>query len=175
MVGVILKTLKFTQSMRLGFNHNSVRNSFQKLDNIVNEENPSDLDVYTAIGELLLWVVTSDEWHTKYGLSDYVSRRNQDEDGAILLGMRHAFNMLKHNMDFFQIHRKDGGLEFSLEFPIEFEKITLKWMLAGDILNGIHENQKGNYIKYLEGEEIIDTFRKVVTFLSGEYSRIKFN
>lgn len=170
-----MKEIKFTQSMRLGFNHNSVRESYQKLKKAIETDSPNDLDIYTAIGELLLWVVTTDEWHIKHGLKDYKSRRNKDKNGEILFGMRHAFNMVKHNMDFFQIHRKNGGTKFPITFPLIIEKVKVVWMQAGDILNGQYPDQKENYIKYLEGKEVLETFGEVITFLNNEHARIRFD
>lgn len=161
--------------MRLMYNHNSIRASFQKLEKATSSDDLDDQDIYTAVGELLLWVVTTDEWYKIHGLKDYKSKRNKDENGKILFGMKHAFNMLKHNMAFFQIHRKDGGFEFPITFPMEIEEITINWMPAGDVLNGKYPEQKGNYINYLEGKEVIETFKKVITFLNNEYERIKLN
>ena len=110
-----------------------------------------------------------------HGLEDYKSRRNTDEGGEVLFGMRHAFNMLKHNMDFFQIHKKDGGFRFPMSFPLVIEKIRVVWMPAGESLTGKYPGQKENYIKYLEREEVLETFSKVITFLNKEYARINFD
>jgi len=170
-----MKELKYEQSIRLMFNHNSIRLSFQKLEKAISSDDLDDQEIYTTVGELLLWVVTTDEWHKIHGLRGYKSRRNKDEDGNIIFGMKHAFNMLKHNMAFFQIHRKDGGFEFPISFPMEIEEITVNWMPAGDILIGKYPDQKENYIKYLEGKEVLETFSKVITFLNKEYANIRFD
>lgn len=170
-----MKNLKYEQSIRLMFNHNSIRASFKKLEKSIISDNIDDQFIYTAIGELLLWVVTTDEWHQIHGLGDYKKRRNKNTDGEIIFGMRHAFNMLKHNMAFFQIHRKNGGLEFPMTFPIEKDEITVNWMPAGDVLNGKYPEQKENYINYLEGKDVLETFSKVITFLNEEYTRIRFD
>ena len=89
--------------------------------------------------------------------------------------MRHAFNCLKHNMSFFQIHHKEGGFEFPISFPLEIKEITILWMSVGDILNGEYENQKENYIKYLQGQEVIATFESAITFLNKEFAKVIFH
>lgn len=168
-----MKLLPYELSMRLMFNNNSVRDSFQKLKVAIKSKD--NQEIYTAIGELLLWVVTTDEWHIKNGLDDYKQRKGKDEGGKILYGMRHAFNCLKHNMSFFQIHHKEGGFSFPISSPLKIKEITILWMAAGDILNGEHVNQKENYIKYLQGKEVIETFENVITFLNKEFAKIQFD
>ncbi|RST59720.1 hypothetical protein D5F11_011500 [Siminovitchia terrae] len=168
-----MKVLPYEQDMRLAFNNDSIRLSFQKLKEAI--QSTDNQEVYTAIGELLLWVVTTDEWHIENGLADYKERKGKDEDGKILYGMRHAFNCLKHNMSFFQIHHKKGGLEYPITSPLETKEITILWMPAGNILNGKHESQKKNYIKYVEGREVVETFKSAITFLNKEFAKVTFN
>ena len=168
-----MRPLKYELSMRLMFNNNSIRSSFEKLKVAI--KSLDNQEIYTAIGELLLWVVTTDEWHTKNGLADYKHRKGKDEGGKILYGMRHAFNCLKHNMTFFQIHHKEGGFQFPITFPLEIQEINILWMPAGDILNGEHESQKVNYIKNLQGKEVVETFEGAITFLNKEFAKINFD
>lgn len=120
-------------------------------------------------------IITTDTWHKEHGETDYITRRDQDQDGVLLKGMIHAFNCVKHNMSFFQIHQKDGGFSFPISFPLAADPITVHWMPAGEILKGDYENQKKNYVKYIEGKEILDTFNQVLTFLNKEFTLITFN
>jgi hypothetical protein len=60
-----------------------------------------------------------------------------------------------------------------LPFTIgEVPRLIVVWMKAGDILEGDKPRQKQNYIKHLEGKEIFDTFKKVLTFLNKENDEI---
>lgn len=164
--------LPYEKKIRLKYNMHSISSSFKKLENAVSKLN--DQEIYTAIGELLLWVVTTDDWHRKNGEYDYKKRMEKDKNGVILLGMRHAFNSLKHNMSIFQIHDKEGGLEFPITFPLEISETSVIWMTAGETLNGKYPEQKENYIKYLEGIDIIETFKDALRFLGNEFQSIMF-
>lgn len=157
-------------NMRLKYNHKSLLDSFEKFYEASNEAN--NHKIYTSIGELLLWIMTSDEWHRVHGGENYSNLRSEDPEGKLLLGMAHAFNSFKHNMNFFKIHTKRGGMSFPISFPLVFKPVVIEWMEAGDILEGKHPNQKKNYIKYLEGKDVEETFRSVISFLSKEYSKI---
>ncbi len=167
-----MNELPYELSIRLAFNNNSIRSSYGKLKKAL--DTSDDQEIYTAIGELLLWVVTTDDWHNTNGLTEYKKRKREDDQVKILFGMRHAFNCLKHNMAIFQIHQKEGGFEFPLVFPLEIKEIKVVWMSAGKVLIGEHKNQAENYIKHLQGKEVLDTFQDVVTFLNREYAKVKF-
>ncbi|MEC5422399.1 hypothetical protein QGM71_02700 [Virgibacillus sp. C22-A2] len=160
-----MSDLKYEHKMRLKFNQYSSRTAYKRLKEGINTNN--DHEIYAATGELLLWIMTTDEWHLEHGMEDYIDRRNKNKNGMLLNGMRHAYNMMKHNMGFFQIHQKEGGLKFPVRFPVNF-KITVRWVVAGEVLNGTYPNQKQNYIKHLEGKEVIQTFSQVLTFLNVE-------
>ena len=124
---------------RLENNHYAIDKSYQNLKKAI--DNNYEQDIYCSIGETLLWVLVTDEWHKDHDNS-YVIRRNNDKDGVILLGLRHAYNMVKHNMNIMRIHNKQGGFTFPLEFPLVIEQITVHWMEAGNKLEGRFRKQK---------------------------------
>jgi len=156
----------FHYKMRLRFNKYASRTAYERLKNAIREN--ADLEIYASTGELLLWVLTTDEWHKIHGASDYEQKRDRNTNGIIMSGLRHAYNMMKHNMGFIQIHQKEGGLRTPFTLPMTLTEVKVIWMPAGEVLNGKHPNQKNNYINHIEGEEVLETFTRVLTFLNQE-------
>ncbi|WP_137744828.1 hypothetical protein [Robertmurraya siralis] len=158
---------------RLENNHYAANKAFQRLKDAI--KSIDDQEIYAATGEVLLWVLTTDLWHKKYNMG-YKRRKNNNKDGQLLFGLLHAYNCMKHNMDFIQIHSKEGGFEFPFEIPeegFEFLPITVHWMKAGEVLEGDWPEQKTNYERYIEGKEILSTFEIALEFLTTEYKNIK--
>lgn len=153
---------------RLRNNHYAINNAFQRLKDAVDSN--IDVDIYVATGEMLLWIMTTSEWHLEHN-EGYRQRRNKDKKGQLLFGLLHSYNLMKHNMEFITLHQKEGGFSFPFSFPVVFPPITVHWAKAGDLLVGKFESQKENYVKYIEGKEIIDTFKDVLFFLNQEKAR----
>lgn len=101
----------YEQRMRLKYNMHAYQKVYKRLEKAI--ENNDDHEVYAAIGKLLLWVITTHEWHKVHGEKDYEKRRNSNDKGLIISGLLHAYNSIKHNMELFTIHYKKGGFSFS--------------------------------------------------------------
>lgn len=155
---------------RLENNHYALEKARERLRAALESRN--NKEIYTATGELLLWVLTTDEWHCKHYKKKYTDRRDNDVKGRTLPGLRHAYNAMKHDMNFITIHQKKGGLTFPFSFPLSFPPITVRWT-SGDDLNVRSESQAKRYKECLEGNEVSDTFDTVIEFLYSEYERIK--
>lgn len=120
------------------------------------------------LAKCFFWVMTTNEWHLEHDRS-YRQKRSRDKKGQILFGLLHAYNSMKHNMDFIKIHEGEGGFEFPFEIPEEgFEilPITVHWINAEKVNEG-YENQVDNYKKYVEGKEVLETFEQSLCFLNG--------
>jgi len=157
--------------MRLKSNHYACRIALKRLKSAVDEND--NHEVYAGIGELLLWVITTEEWHLKYNnqSNKYRQEKNTSESGLIVYGLRHAHNMVKHNMQFFQIFNKSGRTSFnSSTFNTTKinQSVEYRWMYAKNVLDtdDSKEVQIQNYIKYIQNKEIIGTFDRAITFLS---------
>ncbi|WP_117168878.1 hypothetical protein [Paraliobacillus sediminis] len=161
----------FQHKMRLKFNMYSSRTAYNRLEKAIEENN--NHEIYASTGELLLWVLTTDEWHKKNGDSNYESKRDNSDGGKIMSGLRHAYNMVKHNMDLFEINQKEGGRKFPFSFPMTFPEIKVFW-IPGKTLDGLHKNQKENYIEHIEGKEVLKTFSQALTFLNQESQKYIF-
>ena len=170
-----MSKLNYEQKMRLKYNQNASRTAYIRLSKAI--ETYDNNGIYSSIGELLLWVMTTHKWHKTHGLIDYDSRRMSNENGLIISGLSHAYNSMKHNMEIFNIHNKKQGFSFSsFSFSnLDFRPYTVHWIEAGKLLNGKYENQKQNYITYIEGKEVLKTFNEALIFLNKENEKHLFN
>ena len=150
-----------TPLRRLENNHYALKNAYYRLKKAIDLNH--DQEIYSATGEVLLWVMTTNEWHQKHN-KGYKKRRNKDDNGQILFGLLHAYNSMKHNMDFIKIHKKEGGFSFPISFPLEIPPLTVNWMEEGEVLKGKQPDQKKNYEMYIEGKEVLDTFNLAMQF-----------
>ena len=157
------------KNLRLKLNHVASQSAYQRLITSFREQN--DEVFYASTSELLMWIITTHDWHLKNSNPYYKHRMEKDENGVIIYGMRHAFNMMKHNMQFMQIHEKTSDLVLPFAMG-SVPRLIIVWMEAGDVLEGDKPRQKQNYIKHLQGKEIFNTFKKVLTFLDRENTEI---
>lgn len=160
-----MSELNFEQRSRLKLNQIASQNAMARLAKAHNESN--ELNFYASSSELLMWIIASHDWHLQNGDSNYEDRMKNNSKGVIIYGMRHAFNMMKHKMDFMYIHEKTTDLVLPFSMGSVATVIYL-WRKAGSELEGDNPKQKANYIKYLEGKEMFSTFRNAMDFLNEE-------
>lgn len=165
--------LRYEQKMRLKFNHYASRTAYKRLEKAIEEANNNE--IYSAIGELLLWVMTTHEWHKGHGSADYLIRVGQDGKGVLLLGLAHAYNSMKHNMKLFVIHNKIGFNFNNLDFNnLDFRPYAVRWIRAANLLEGKYPNQQRNYVRYLEDKDVLETFGYALIFLNNEMQTLFF-
>jgi hypothetical protein len=168
-----MSELKYEQRMRLKFNNYACSTAFKRLEKAIEEAN--DHEIYTAIGELLLWVMTTHEWHKKHGLADYFNRAEKDKKGVLIFGLAHAYNSMKHNMKLFVIHNKAGFNFNNLDFNnLDFNPYSVRWIKAVNVLDEGYQNQQRNYVRYLEEKDVLGTFKDVLLFLNNEMQTLLF-
>jgi hypothetical protein len=168
-----MSELKYEQKMRLKFNHYASRTAYKRLEKAIEEAN--DHEIYAAIGELLLWVMTTHEWHKKHGSADYLNRAGKDEKGVLLFGLQHAYNSMKHNMRLFVIHNKSGFNFNNLDFNnLDFNPYAVRWIKSVNLLDEGLPNQQRNYTRYLEDKDVLKTFTDVLLFLNSEMQNLLF-
>ncbi|PLR76140.1 hypothetical protein CU633_17270 [Bacillus sp. V3-13] len=167
--------LLYEQRMRLKYNLYACRTAYKRLENAIKEND--NHEIYAAIGELLLWVMTTHEWYKKHGNPNYLQRLKEDSHGVFLFGLSHAYNSLKHNMKLFILHNKEDGFSFNnIDFNnFDFRPYKLFWVTSVNILDEGFENQRRNYEKYIEGKDVPDTFNSALIFLNQEAQSILFD
>lgn len=156
---------------RLENNHYALDKAYERLKESI--ESNHDPEIYAATGELLLWVIAIDEWHRLESQKVYEDKRDNDADGVLLTGMRFAVNLIKHSMDFIQIHHKKGGFTFPATYPIIFNEIKVIWVEANNLPKSKYEKPKGKYINTIEGKEVLSTFDQAINFLRQESQRYR--
>lgn len=156
---------------RLENNHYAMDKAYERLKKSM--ETNHNQEIYAATGELLLWVVAIDEWHRLEKQKSYEDKRDNDDDGVVLTGMRFAINSIKHSMDFIQIHHKKGDSTFPTTFPTVFFKPEVIWTEARNIPKGKYEKQTEKYINAIEGKEVLPTFDQALNFLRQESQRYR--
>lgn len=114
-------------------------------------------EVFFAVGTCLHWIL------------DYAARIEvREQDKEIVSAFRFANNCLKHSIEMKRITEEVGGLEFPIdcpiEFPIEFPEMEVIWSIVDDG-DKRWENQRNNYIKLLEGKNVIETCKEVIEIL----------
>lgn len=155
---------------RLDYNHRSMNKAYEKLRKAI--EINDDQEIYEATGELLLWIISTDEWHKKWN-NGYRKRKSRSEEGRYIYGLLHAYNSIKHNMNFIKIHRTNGGFTLPMTLPVKIEKITFHWIDSKGVLEEGRGDTIKNYKKYIEGKELVPTLDSSIKFLNRERSYIK--
>ncbi|MFS0864135.1 hypothetical protein [Fredinandcohnia sp. 179-A 10B2 NHS] len=166
--------LSFEHKRRLKSNQYAYTTAYRRLKIAIEEYNSNE--IYSAIGELLLWIMNAHDWHLKHGFKDYKTRCKKDKKGVLLYGLRHAFNSMKHNMKFFTIHNTLQGFSFdNFSFDnMDFRPYTINWVIKDGLLDEGCKEQQENYVKHLEGKEVLDTFDDVILFLNNEFNKVYF-
>lgn len=166
---------------RLRNNEYAMVQAYQRLKKAIREVN--EKDTYASICEVLLWVITTNDWHVenKELNPDYKKRQSKDPNGQKIFGLRHAHNLMKHQMNFYTIHDgHKGGVRFPIKFPLKFPPPYAKWaILTFDMekctkdLKQSSAEQANNYRKYSEGEDVLVTLDAAIEYLKREGKRIK--
>lgn len=153
---------------RLKFNQYAMNKAYERFERAI--EDNDDNKVYASIGELLLWTISTEEWHKAHGDVRYKNRKDNSENGVLLYGIRFAYNAVKHNMSFIQISQKQGGFTFPITFPLSFGPIDIIWADNTNIekMKDESSKQRQNYINRFEKKVVLDTFNQVFTFLKEE-------
>lgn len=166
---------------RLRNNEYAMGQAYQRLNKAIREVN--EQDTYASICEVLLWVITTNDWHVenKELNPDYKKRQSKDPNGQKIFGLRHAHNLMKHQMSFYTIHDgHKGGVKFPIKFPLKFPPPYAKWAILIVDMEGCtkglkqsSEEQANNYRKYIEGKDVLVTLDAAIEYLKRESKRIK--
>jgi len=160
-----MKKLSYEQSMRLKQNYYALNKSYDNLSKAMNNtENYQE--IYIGINEMLLWIITTNDWFEKNGKIDYKSRRNKNKKGQQILGLRYVFNRFKHNMNSINMH--STGF-----FAETIKSKEIKWLPVIEKKKKF-ENQFNNYKQYTQDKKVMKSFTNGVEFLREEYQKMMF-
>lgn len=148
----------------------AIYQSLKRLRETLNHSN--EKDIYMELGNTLLWFMHADDWLVLTEPDVYRKRRNHDKDGDLLNGLRHAYNLIKHDAKCIKSHETNVEPEFSflLEIPeegIEFGVITFVWAENLEFYGDSYRQRK-IYHEQMVGKDIIQAFETTLPFLEKE-------
>jgi len=132
----------YEQRIRLQFNNNALRAAHQRFKKADFQLNASE--GYAAIGEILLWLLTTEEWHLVHRKTLYCEEKAKTDAGKTIKGLKYSYNLMKHNMKFSNLHeiKKEGGFSFPFSGPFIMGIESIVWVKAGESLKGKYNSQK---------------------------------
>lgn len=151
----------------------AVYKSLDRLREALNHSN--EKEIYMELGNALLWFMHVDDWLIITEPNVYWKRRNKDKDGNLLNGLRHAYNLIKHDSKCVKSHETniEPMFSFPLEIPeegIELGVITFVWAENLEF-PGDSENQRKIYHNQMVGQDIIRAFEATLPFLEKEMQK----
>lgn len=159
----------------MGINYNSIKRlentlysieiSFKKFEEAFHRSD--EREIYLELGNLLLWVLTADEWLKKNDRT-YISRRSSESTGDLLKGLRHAYNLIKHDVQCIQLHEIHEEPLFSFPITGTFEVGLIYFVWAENKEFEGHKSQKKVYLQEMVGQSLKDVFEKTIPFIEKE-------
>jgi hypothetical protein len=168
------------KQLRLTYINLGLRESNKRLKEALNAFDPNSLPITTSLSEVLFWLNVADEWHLRNRNTNgsYTKLREKEIGGQCLLGLRHAFNSLKHEMSFIKLIRSAEGkplFDGSGFFVEDFSKEII-WLKAKGLIDKRKKKDKSNlrnYRKYLEGKNVPNTIEEATRFLYERFTETK--
>lgn len=142
--------------------YEKVLNSLKTKDNTL---------IYIALSECLAWIANTIEWHFVDSKGEFNRKLKEIPNGEILLGLRHANNMIKHNFNF--IHEHKLVHQTTLPQTIPFYAVAVYcWIEAGDEFEGKYKNQKLSYDNFVAGKGILGVLKIAIQLLNLENEKV---
>ncbi|MCU9614077.1 hypothetical protein OEV98_10950 [Caldibacillus lycopersici] len=163
--------------LRLSYIKYGLKESRKRLKNSVNSGR--SVPINASLSEILFWIIAMDEWHIKNRNlgNSYKKRRKIEIGGQYVLGLRHAYNSLKHNMTFIKPMRTKNLIEFIKNSEIYAEDYTseILWVKVDRMIDE-HDTEYNikNYKKYIEGKGIIQTIDGAINFLNKVNGELQY-
>lgn len=139
----------------------------------------NSLSISAALSEVLFWLNAADEWHykNKNHRNLYKNRRKDEKGGQYLLGLKHAYNSLKHEMTFIKLIRPTNGKELfeGSELYVEDYSCEIIWLNAEGLIDKRAKDRVNiqNYQDYIQGKNVVETIEVANLFLNKLFGEIK--
>ena len=123
--------------------------------------------VATAVLEAVMWTVAIDELHEKsFGdIDGYRARRDADNDGRVVLGLKFVRNQGLHELAVHQEWTDEPGVKSTLKFPATTE-FFIRW---SPIPHELQPNKPDalyeGYISYLQGAPVRESIQAAARWL----------
>lgn len=138
--------------------------------------NEDDFDIYLNIGNLLHWIIMTEEWHKKHNnkRNKYENDKREKNMIDLIRAVRFANNSMKHNMIFQILHLNPTAVACGSNEAICGTFSSGTSQVIWNKIKGFNSKkpweiqQYESYIKCLELKSIKSTLRPVVSFLKTE-------
>ncbi|SDM23128.1 hypothetical protein [Bacillus sp. OK048] len=168
------------KQLRLTYIHHGLRESNKRLKEALNASDPNSLPITTSLSEVIFWLNVADEWHfrNRNTKGSYTKLRKKEIGGQCLLGLRHAFNSLKHEMSFIKLIRsvENKPLFEGSGYVVEDYSKEIIWLKAKGLIDKRKNEDKlnlKNYRRYLEGKNVPKTIEEATRFLYERFTETK--
>ncbi|PJO45133.1 hypothetical protein [Lysinibacillus xylanilyticus] len=130
-----------------------------------------DLTYQIAV-ELITWITNTDEL-LKINFDSYrVEKSKNKKTKGEILGIRHAFNLFKHDMAILSLEEKKYSPHVKTE-AIDCVWINTVWLDIKDIhFEAKYKSARTAYVRNLQGKTLYETFNSVVDFLNRQYGKV---
>lgn len=119
---------------------------------------------YPPLVEVLWWASAIDE--QLWADADYEQRRDADQSGRVLPGVRFARNRANHFLAAVQTDDPAFTLDLSRLDEARLDLVELKWARAEDLPTGrVDENGQRAYERFMAGRPVLDTVKEVRSWL----------
>lgn len=128
----------------------ALTNTHQRLQELLNDGETNRQQVLEAAASWMVWAMAVDEAFWGDG---YEEGRNQDPIGRAVLGLRHAWNRLKHDakkIDELVLVQQAQGRTYPRRYPYSYRDMC--W--AKTLPCGHHEDEFQAYMALLAGQPI---------------------
>lgn len=126
-------------------------------------EHVDETEAYFAIGTAIHWIVDC---------IDRIPKKDvKEEHESLFSALRCANNCLKHNATFKEAHQEEG-LDFPFDFPFDFGIHYIWTSLDSVRIKRNKENQRNNYRKELEGENVFSTLSETLKIVNEYYEHL---
>ncbi|KGR73637.1 hypothetical protein [Ureibacillus manganicus] len=165
---------------RLNYINYGLRKSVKRFNEVMISNERNSLSITVASSEVLFWLNTADEWHCKNRnhQSSYKNKRKKETGGQYLLGLKHAYNSLKHEMTFMKLIRPTEGkpfLEGSVLYVEDYSS-NIIWLNAEGLIDKRKEDKWNikNYKRYIQGKSVVQTIEGATIFLDKLYGEVQY-
>lgn len=125
--------------------------------------------IYELAMELITWLVNTDDLLYKNFDSYKKAKKKDRKFNNSMFGLRHAFNLFKHDMSILSVEEKKYTLQFQKEEDNYYNEKIIWLNVDGITVLPEHKNAMEAYKGYLEGKTLFETFNYIVNTLD-EYS-----
>jgi len=164
---------------RLKYINYGLQKSVKRFQKVMASKEKNSLSINSGLSEVLFWLNTADEWHYKNRnhQGSYKRKRKKETGGQYLLGLKHAYNSLKHEMTFIKLIRPTEGkpLFEGSELHIEDYSSNIIWLNAEGLIDKRAEDEKNikHYKNYIQGKNVVQTIEEATSFLNKLYTEVR--